>query len=285
MAIFVDADTRVIVQGATGKQGSYHLVRMLEYNVKVVGGVSPGKGGTMVQGVPIYDTIAEAKKETSIDASMILVPPAGVLDAASEAIEERISLIVIITELVPTHDTLTIRGMAAKAGVRVIGPNTIGIISPGRGKVGIMPASIYSEGDIGVISRSGTLTHEVASNLTYKGIGQSSCVCIGGDSIKGTDFVDVLKMFREDEQTRKVVMIGEIGGMDEELAAEYLKGKAYPKEIIAFVAGRCAPPETKMGHGGAIVSSGIGTVGSKIASLSEAGVRIARTLDEILEFA
>lgn len=285
MAILVHSDTRVIVQGATGKQGSYHILRMLEYNVRVVGGVTPGKGGKEVRGVPVYDTVAEAKRETPIDASMILVPPAGVLGAALEAIEEKIPLIVIITELVPIHDTLIIRSMAAKEGVQVIGPNTIGVISPGQGKVGIMPSSIYSEGTIGIISRSGTLTHEVASNLTYREIGQSTCVCLGGDPIKGTDFVDALRLFREDEQTRKIVIIGEIGGMDEELAAEYLKGNGYPKEIMAFIAGKCAPPGTKMGHAGAIVSCGFGTVESKTERLREAGVIIARTLDEILKFA
>lgn len=285
MAILVNSDTRVIVQGATGKQGSYHILRMLEYNVRVVGGVTPGKGGKRVRGIPVYDTVVEAKRETFIDASMILVPPAGVLDAALEAIEGKIPLIIIITELVPIHDALIIRSMAAKEGVRVIGPNTIGVISPGQGKVGIMPGSIYSEGDIGIISRSGTLTHEVASNLTYKGIGQSSCVCVGGDPIKGTDFVDVLRLFREDEQTRKIVMIGEIGGTDEEGAADYLKKGTYPKEIIAFIAGESAPPETKMGHAGAIVSRGFGTTKSKTESLREAGVVIARTLDEILRYA
>jgi succinyl-CoA synthetase alpha subunit len=284
MAILVHSETRVIVQGATGKQGSYHTLRMLEYHVNVVGGVTLGKGGKEVHGVPVYDTVAEAKRNTPIDASMILVPPAGVLAAGLEAIEEKIPLIVIITELVPIHDTLIIRSMAAKEGVQVIGPNTIGVISPGRGKVGVMPSSIYSEGTIGIISRSGTLTHEVASNLTYRGIGQSTCLCLGGDPIKGTDFVDALRLFREDEQTRRIVMIGEIGGTDEEVAAEYLKRNSYPKEIMAFIAGKCAPAETRMGHAGAIISSGFGTVESKTERLRQAGVIIARTLDEILEF-
>lgn len=283
MAILVNSATQVVVQGATGKQGSYHILRMLEYNVRVVGGVAPGKGGQKVHDVPIYDTVSEAKRETSIDASMIIVPPSGVLDAALEAIENNIFLIVIITEFVPIHDTLIIRSMSAEKGICVVGPNTIGVISPGRGKVGIMPDSIYSEGNIGIIARSGTLTHEIASNLSYKGIGQSSCVCIGGDSVKGTDFVDVLELFRNDEQTKKIVLIGEIGGADEELAAEYLKN-SYPKEIIAFVAGKCAPAEKKMGHAGAIISRGFGTFESKIKKLSEAGVIIARTLDEVSKY-
>lgn len=283
MAILVYKNTRVIIQGATGKQGMYHTQKMLEYNVSVVGGATPGKGGQKVHGVPVFDTVAAAKKESEIDASMILVPPAGVLDAALEALENKIPLIVIITEFVPLHDTLIIRSMAEKNGVRVVGPNTIGVISPGKSKVGIMPGYIYNEGNVGIISRSGTLTHEVSSNLTYRGIGQSTCVCIGGDTVKGTDFVDVLKLFREDEQTEVIVMIGEIGGAGEELAAKYVKENGYPKKIVAFIAGQTAPAGKKMGHAGAIVSQGLGTAESKIKSLSEAGIIVARTLDELLQ--
>ncbi|GAW92250.1 succinate--CoA ligase subunit alpha [Calderihabitans maritimus] len=283
MSILVNADTRVIIQGATGKQGSYHTLKMLEYNVNVVAGVSPGKGGYNVHGVPVYDTVAAAKREHQIDASLIMVPPAGVLLAAMEAIENKIPLIVIITEHVPVHDSLIIKNMAKEAGVRVIGPNTIGVISPGKSKVGIMPGYIYSEGHVGIISRSGTLTHEVASNLTYKGIGQSTCVCIGGDPVKGTDFVDVLKLFREDEQTDIVIMIGEIGGAGEELAAQYVKEAGYPKKIVAFIAGRNAPVGKRMGHAGAIVSQGFGTAEAKIKSLNEAGITVVDTLDELLQ--
>jgi len=283
VAILVNKDTRVIIQGATGKQGRYQTLQMLEYNVKVVGGVSPGKGGQLVHGVPIYDTVVEARKKSQIDASMILVPPAGVLAASLEAIENKIPLIVIITEFVPFHDTLIIRSMAAKEEVRMVGPNTIGIITPGQSKVGVMPAFIYSEGNIGIISRSGTLTHEIASNLTYKGIGQSTCVCIGGDMIKVTDFVDALKLFRDDEQTEMVIMIGEIGGASEEIAAKYIKANGYPKKIVAFIAGLNAPAEKKMGHAGAIVSKGFGTAESKIKKLDEAGVIVVRNLDEILQ--
>lgn len=285
MAILVNNDTRVIIQGATGKQGRYHTLQMLEYNVKVVGGVSPGKGGQLAHGVPIYDTVVEARKKSQIDASMILVPPAGVLAASLEAIENKIPLIVIITEFVPFHDTLIIRSMAAKEEVRMVGPNTIGIITPGQSKVGVMPAFIYSEGTIGIISRSGTLTHEVASNLTYKGIGQSTCVCIGGDMIKVTDFVDALRLFRDDEQTEMVIMIGEIGGASEEIAAKYIKANSYPKKIVAFIAGLNAPAEKKMGHAGAIVSKGFGTAESKMKHLDEAGVIVVRNLDEILQIA
>jgi succinyl-CoA synthetase alpha subunit len=282
MAVLIDAETRVIVQGATGKQGSYHLLRMLEYGVKVVGGITPGKGGASIREVPVYDTVSEARSRTPIDASMILVPPAGALDAASEAIEAKIPLIVIVTEWVPVQDSMKIRGQAAEAGVRVIGPNTIGVISPGKSKVGVMPGSIYSPGSVGIVSRSGTLTHEMASNLTFRGIGQSSCVCIGGDPVKGTGFVDILRLFRNDDETQKIILIGEIGGMDEEMAADYLRENGYPKKIIAFIAGRCAPPDTRMGHAGAIVSKGLGTAESKIQKLTDAGVTVARTFEEIL---
>lgn len=282
MAILVNQDTRVVIQGITGKQGSYHAKKMLEYNVNVVAGITPGKGGQQVHGVTVYDTVAAAKKEHQLDASMIMVPPAGVLDAAIEAIENKISLIVIITEFVPVHDSLIIRNMARESGLRVVGPNTIGVISPGKSKVGIMPGYIYSEGNVGIISRSGTLTHEISSNLTYKGIGQSTCVCIGGDPVKGTDFVDALKLFREDDQTETVVMIGEIGGAGEELAARYVIENGYPKKIVAFIAGQTAPAGKKMGHAGAIVSKGFGTADSKINSLSEAGINVARTLDQLL---
>ncbi len=281
MAILVDRDTQVIIQGATGKQGTYHTLQMLEYNVNVVGGVSPGKGGQRIRGVPVFDTVSEAKKHHHVDASMILVPPAGVLTAALEAIENGIPLIVIVTEFVPLHDTLIIRRTAAGKRVRVVGPNTIGIISPGKSKVGVMPGFIYSEGKIGIISRSGTLTHEIASNLTYKGMGQSTCVGIGGDMIKVMDFVDVLKLFRDDEQTETVILIGEIGGASEEMAAHYLKEEGYPKKILAFIAGMTAPAEKKMGHAGAIVSKGFGTAASKMKHLEQAGVTVVRNLNEI----
>lgn len=282
MAVLINRDTRVMIQGITGKQGSYHSQKMTEYNVNVVAGISPGKGGRQVHGVDVYDTVAAAKKERRIDASMIMIPPAGVLGAAVEAIENKIPLVVIVTEFVPVHDSLVIRNMARAAGVRVVGPNTIGVISPGQSKVGIMPGYIYSRGHVGIISRSGTLTHEVSSNLTYKGIGQSTCVCIGGDPVKGTDFVDVLELFREDEQTEAVIMIGEIGGAGEELAARYVMENGYPKKIVAFIAGQTAPAGKKMGHAGAIVSEGFGTAKSKIDSLTKAGIGVARTLDQLL---
>jgi succinyl-CoA synthetase alpha subunit len=277
----VDRDTQVIIQGATGKQGTYHTLQMLEYHAKVVGGVSPGKGGQRVHGVPVFDTVRQAKDNVEVDASMILVPPEGVHTAALEAIGNRIPLIVIITEFVPLHDTLIIRHTTAGKRIRVVGPNTIGVISPGKSKVGVMPGFLYREGKIGIISRSGTLTHEIASNLSSKGMGQSTCVCIGGDMVRAMDFVDVLKLFRDDEQTEVVIMIGEIGGASEEMAAGYLKEKGYTKKILAFIAGLTAPAEKKMGHAGAIASKGFGTAASKMKALEEAGVVVVRHLNEI----
>jgi len=282
VAILVNAETRVIIQGATGKQGQYHTQKLLEYHVRVVGGVTPGREGAQVHGMPVYGTVARVMKETPVDASMIVVPPAHVLKAALDAIENRVPLVVVITEFVPFHDALKIRGMARKTGVRIIGPNTIGVISPGKSKVGIMPGFIYGEGSVGVISRSGTLTHEIASNLTYRGIGQSTCVCIGGDMVKGTDFVDMLELFRADPETEKVILIGEIGGAGEELAARYLRDHPYPKKVIAFIAGATAPPEKRMGHAGAMISAGFGTADSKIRSLKEAGVTVVESLDEMI---
>ena len=281
MSILINRDTKVIIQGITGKQGAYHADKAMEYGTRIVGGVTPGKGGETVHGVPVHDTVAEVLKDTPVDASMILVPPAGVADAAMEAIDHRIPLVVIITEFVPFHDSLKIQRRAAEKGVRIVGPNTIGVISPGRTKVGIMPGFLYKEGNIGIISRSGTLTHEVSSNLSYRQRGQSTCVCIGGDAVKGLDFLEVLKLFRDDEQTEKVIMIGEIGGAGEETAAAYIRETGYPKPVVAFIAGANAPAEKRMGHAGAIVSGGFGTAASKYKALAGAGVMVARTLEEV----
>ena len=283
MSILIDKDTRVIVQGATGKQGRYHISKMIDYQVRIVGGVSPGKGGQSVGDIPVFDTVARARQHTSIDASMIMVPPAGVLPAAAEAIETGIPLLVIITEHVPFHDALLIRRLAEREKICVIGPNTIGLISPAKCKIGVMPGFIYQEGDVGIISRSGTLTHEIASNLTYRGKGQSTCVCVGGDMTKTTNFIDILKLFRHDDQTRTIVMIGEIGGVGEEIAARYIQETRFPKKVVAYIAGLTAPPEKKMGHAGAIISHGFGTAESKIKLLEAAGVVVARRLEEILE--
>lgn len=285
MAILIDNKTHVLIQGITGKQGAYHTVRSIEDGARVVAGVTPGKGGQLVEGVRVYDTVEQALGEVKIDASMILVPPAAVLGAAIEAIDHGIPLVVIITEFVPFHDALKIRAYAGKKGTRVVGPNTIGLISPGRSKVGIMAAPLYKEGHVGIISRSGTLTHEVASNLRFRGVGQSTCVCIGGDPAKGLDFVDLLKLFKKDPNTHMVVMIGEIGGAGEETAARYIAESRYPKPVVAFIAGANAPEEKRMGHAGAIVSDGFGTVESKTTALKSAGVTVAGTLEEIYALA
>lgn len=285
MAILVDENTQVVIQGATGREGSFHTGRLIEAGVKVVAGVTPGRAGQEVHGVPVYDTVARAGRSGRIDASMIIVPPFGVLDAAMEVIAAKIPLIVIITEFVPLHDTMRIRLAARRAGVKVIGPNTIGVISPGLSQVGIMPGFIYGQGDIGIISRSGTLAHEVSSNLKYLGLGQSTVVGIGGDPIRGSDFVDLLELFRRDDETKSLVLLGEIGGASEEMAGEYIKQTGYPKRVTAFIAGATAPAERKMGHAGAIVSGGVGTAESKTAALRAAGVNVAESFTELLEMA
>lgn len=283
MAILVNQNTKVIIQGITGKQGMFHAQKMLDYGVHVVGGVTPGRGGQKVCNVPVFDTVKAAKSATNCNASMILVPPPFVLDAAVEAIESGIELIVIITEHVPVHDGIKIKTLADNAKCNVIGPNTIGVISPGKGMVGIMPGYIYSEGNVGIISRSGTLTHEIASNLTFRGIGQSTCLGIGGDPVIGTGFVKALQLLRDDDETEAVIMIGEIGGAAEEQAAEYIKTSSYPKPVYAFIAGQNAPQGKRMGHAGAIVEKGSGTVESKIETLRQAGVNVVNRFDELLE--
>ena len=284
MAVLVDGQTKVMIQGITGKQGSYHTEKMLEYHMDVVAGVAPGKGGQTVFDVPVYHTVQEATEKHSIDASLILVPAPFILPAATEAIDAKIPLVVLITEHVPVHDAIKIRERARENGIRLVGPNTIGVISPGKGKVGIMPGYIYSEGRIGIISRSGTLTHEISSNLTYRGFGQSTCIGIGGDLAVGMDFVEALEIFRNDEETDLIVMIGEIGGVGEEMAADYIQKASFPKPIVAYIAGLTAPEGKKMGHAGAIVSGNMGSAKSKMEALQKSGVKIANTLDEILEF-
>ncbi len=284
MSILIDQNTKVLIQGITGKQGTFHTQRMLESNVDVVAGVAPGREGQNVLGVPVYNTVAEALAHEDINASMIMVPGPFAKDAAIEAIENGIPLIVIITEFIPFQDALEIKERADRKGARIIGPNTIGMISPGKTKVGVMPTNIYGEGNIGLISRSGTLTHEMASNLFYRGYGLSTCICIGGDMVKQTNFVDLLKLFRDDPETERILMIGEIGGNGEEVAATYIKDTKYPKKVFCYIAGRTAPAEKRMGHAGAIVSKGVGSAESKVAALTDAGVRIADTLEELLEF-
>jgi succinyl-CoA synthetase alpha subunit len=284
MAILINDETKVIIQGITGSQGSMHAKYMLEYGVKLVGGVTPGKGGMSVHGVPVYNTVQEALEVTPIDATMILVPPFSIKDCAVEAIENGIKTVVIITEHVPVHDSIYIRLLALEHGVNVVGPNTIGVISPGKTKVGIMPGFLYSEGPVGIVSRSGTLTHETASTLTINGIGQSTCVGIGGDAVPGMGLLDVLKLFEKDDETKVVIMIGEIGGAGEEMVASYVSEHGYAKPIIAFIAGQTAPAEKKMGHAGAIVSGESGSAQSKYEALAHSGISIAKTFSEIVGF-
>ncbi|MDR2743963.1 MAG: succinate--CoA ligase subunit alpha [Desulfovibrio sp.] len=281
MAILINAESRVIVQGITGRQARVHVPYHFEYGVRIVGGVTPGKGGERVSGVPVFDTVRGALERVGpVDGSIVFVPPQGVLDSALEAVDNGIKLLVIITEHVPVHDTMKIREAAKAAGCMVIGPNTIGVISPGKTKMGIMPGFLYREGHVGIVSRSGTLTHEAASCLAMRGIGQSSCVGIGGDPVPGTSFEGILEDFRHDPETEVVLLIGEIGGAAEERAARYLKETCYEKPVVVFIAGASSPPGKKMGHAGAIISGESGTVRSKHAALAGAKAHVVDTLEE-----
>jgi len=279
--ILLNEDTKCLVQGITGKQGSFHTEQMLQYNTKIVAGVTPGKGGQKFQEVPIFDSIEEAKEKTDVNASIIFVPAPFAKDAAFESISH-LDLVVIITEHIPVHDSMEIMEYAKKKDVTVIGPNTPGIISPKVGKMGIMPTHIFSEGDVGLISRSGTLTYEVASQLTRAGIGQSTCIGIGGDPVIGTNYSTILQKFEEDAETDKIVMIGEIGGNSEEKAAEYIK-EHISKPVVAYIAGITAPPGKRMGHAGAIIEGNAGTAESKMKSLENAGVKVAKKPSDIVE--
>ncbi|HDM24187.1 MAG TPA: succinate--CoA ligase subunit alpha [Candidatus Bathyarchaeota archaeon] len=288
MAILVDKDTKVIVQGITGRQGSFHTKLMLEYGTKIVAGVTPGKHGQEVCGVPVYDTVKEALEEHEADTSIIFVPAPFAYDAMAEAIQAGIKLLVVITEHIPVHDTVKAIRLAEAYGCKIIGPNTPGIITPGECKVGIMPGHIFKKGVVGIVSRSGTLTYEIASSITRGEFGQSTCIGIGGDPIVGLSFVDIITMFNEDSDTKAITLIGEIGGRMEEEAAEYIK-REVDKPVIAFIAGRSAPPGKRMGHAGAIIERGMGTAESKIKALREAGVfiidkpsQIRNVLEEIL---
>jgi succinyl-CoA synthetase alpha subunit len=284
VAILLKADGRALVQGITGRQARVHVPYHLEYGTRLVGGVTPGKGGETVNGVPVFDTVRGALEHVGpVDGSIIFTPPPAVLDSALEAVDNGIRLLVIITEHVPVHDTMKIREAAKAAGCMVIGPNTIGVISPGKSKLGIMPGFLYAEGPVGIVSRSGTLTHEAASCLAVRGIGQSSCVGIGGDPIPGTSFEGVLEAFRHDPETRVVLLLGEIGGAAEERAARYLGETRYEKPVVVFIAGASSPPGKKMGHAGAIIAGNSGTARSKYAALSAAGAHAAATLEEAYE--
>jgi len=279
MSILLDQASRVIVQGITGREGQFHTRNMLAAGTKLVGGVTPGKGDTQVEGVPVFDTVAQAKQETGANASCIFVPPAGAADAIMEAADADIRLIVCITENIPVLDMVRVMIRVKEKQVRLIGPNCPGLCTPGVGKIGIIPYSIFREGHVGFISRSGTLTYEVVSLLTAAGIGQSTCVGIGGDPIIGTTFTDCLRLFERDEQTDAVVMCGEIGGSDEEDAAEYIKEMSKP--VVGFISGRTAPAGKRMGHAGAIVSGNTGTAQGKVAALQAAGVPVADTIFDI----
>jgi succinyl-CoA synthetase alpha subunit len=280
MSILVDGNTRLLVQGITGRDGSFHAKKMLEYGTKVVGGVTPGKGGQTVEGIPVFDTVAEAMRATGASASVIYVPPAFAASAILEAARAGIPLVVAITEGIPVQDMLKAWAELEASGTRLLGPNCPGAITPGECKVGIMPGHIHKPGPVGVVSRSGTLTYEVVDQLTRAGIGQSTCVGIGGDPVIGTRFVDVLDLFEKDPKTEFIVMIGEIGGSDEEIAAEFIE-KHVTKPVVGFIAGSSAPPGRRMGHAGAIVSGGSGRAEDKIEALTRAGVRVAPTPTEI----
>ena len=274
-------NTKVIVQGITGSQGSYHTQLMLEYGTKIVAGSTPGRGGTQTNGVPVFDTVEEAMSQFNANASIIFVPAPFAKDAALETITAGLNPVVVITEGIPVKDEIQIMEVARLKGTTVIGPNTPGIITPGECKLGIMPAHIFKQGKVGLVSRSGTLTYEIAASLTAAGLGQSTCLGIGGDPVVGLSFVDVLELFRNDPKTEAIAMIGEIGGNAEEMAADYIKNTRYPKPIAAYVAGRAAPPGKRMGHAGAIIMGNSGTAETKIEALKSAGVRIALKPSEI----
>lgn len=282
MSILAGKDTRLLVQGITGREGEFHTRQMVEYGTKVVAGVTPGRGGQEVAGVPVFDTAKEALRETGANASIIYVPAAGAPEAIYEAADAGIPLIVCITEGIPTLEMIKMRTYLEAQGVRLIGPNCPGLITPSQAKVGIIPGNICVPGKIGVVSRSGTLTYEVVHELTKKRLGQSTVVGIGGDPILGSDFIDILRLFQEDQGTEKVVLIGEIGGSDEERAAEFI-AEEMTKPVVGFVAGRTAPPGKRMGHAGAIITGGRGTAAEKIQALEKAGVAVARHPGEVPE--
>ena len=274
MAILVDQNTRLLVQGITGREGTFHTQQAVAYGTKVVAGVTPGKGGSAVDGIPVFNTVQAAKDATGANASVIFVPPPFAADAILEAADAGLPLVVCITEGIPTLDMARVLDYLSRTKTRLIGPNCPGIISPGKCKIGIMPGHIHRQGNVGVVSRSGTLTYEAVGQLSALGIGQSTCIGIGGDPIIGTTFVDTLKLFNEDEGTHGIVMIGEIGGTAEEEAAAFIKAQV-KKPVVGFIAGRTAPPGRRMGHAGAIISGGQGTAESKIAALKSAGISVA----------
>jgi succinyl-CoA synthetase alpha subunit len=280
LSILVDKSTRVVVQGITGKEGSFHTAQMRDYGTNIVAGVTPGKGGADHEGVPVFDTVAEAVKQTGANAGVIYVPPPFAADAIMEAADAGLPLVVCITEGIPTIDMVRAFDYLRDRATRLIGPNCPGIISPGKCKIGIMPGHIHTEGRVGVVSRSGTLTYEAVHQLTELGLGQSTAIGIGGDPVIGTNFLDALKLFEEDAETEAVVMIGEIGGTAEEQAAQFVRDHM-SKPVIGFIAGQTAPPGRRMGHAGAIIAGGKGTAAEKMAAMKEAGIHVVNSPADI----
>ncbi|CAN5843710.1 succinate--CoA ligase subunit alpha [soil metagenome] len=280
MSILVDSNTRLLVQGITGREGSFHTTQMVEYGTNVVAGVTPGKKGEQVAGVPVFDTVQEAVAETGANASIIYVPAKFAPDAIYEAVDSGVALVVCITEGVPINDMVPVYAYVNANGARLIGPNCPGLITPGQVKVGIMPGFIHEPGSVGLVSRSGTLTYEVVDMLTKAGLGQSTAVGIGGDPVIGTSFVDVLRLFEADPETESIVIIGEIGGSDEEDAAVFIR-EYVTKPVVSFIAGQTAPPGKRMGHAGAIISGGSGSAADKIEALEAAGVRVAQSPSQV----
>ena len=280
MSVLVDKNTRLVVQGITGKEGTFHTKQMVEYGTRVVGGVTPGKGGTTHEGIPVFNTVADAVREEGANASVIYVPPPFAADAIMEAADAGLPLVVCITEGIPALDMVKVKEYLADKRTRLVGPNCPGVISPGKCKIGIMPGHIHKEGRVGVVSRSGTLTYEAVGQLTALGLGQTTCVGIGGDPIIGTSFIDVLELFEADPATQAIVLIGEIGGTAEEEAAAFAKDNV-TKPVVAFIAGQTAPPGRRMGHAGAIIAGGKGTAAEKMAALEEAGIRVVHSPADI----